>query len=182
MDIVHFFESHRTDYLKAFEIMKARLTQNDFYVLTEPIDKEYSENGSGLFSFFRYDFLVKEKNSENYTDMAVNVNPTLFDLPQVLTYSSIEILMQSFVWNGSKFSFDTNIKIDFLNEWYEKSIQIDNEKYDSTIKNVIHRVTPIDDKTVILDFGTLGCEKIFELFVKLGSSGVSRMTIESVYE
>jgi hypothetical protein len=48
MDTANFFESQRTDYLTAFEIMKTRLTRNDFYLLTEPIDKE---SNSESFSF-----------------------------------------------------------------------------------------------------------------------------------
>lgn len=76
--------------------MKARLTQNDFNVLTEPIDKESSESSSGLFSFFRYDFLVKTNESESYFDATVNVDPTLFQSAQLLTYNSLEILLGIF--------------------------------------------------------------------------------------
>jgi hypothetical protein len=76
MDTANFFESQRTDYLKAFEIMKTRLTRNDFYLLTEPIDKKVIQN---LFHSFRYDFLVKTNESEGYINTTTNVNPTLFD-------------------------------------------------------------------------------------------------------
>jgi hypothetical protein len=179
MDIVQFFESQRTDYLKAFEIMKTRLTQQDFYLLTEPIDKE---SNSEYFSFFRYDFLVKTNESEGYINTTTNVNPTLFESAQLLKYDSIEMLLQSFVWNGCKLTFDINIKIDFLNQWYEKSIQIDNERYDATIKNVIHSVTFIDNKTAIIDFGTVNSKNLFDLFGTLKISGVSKIIIESSYE
>jgi hypothetical protein len=179
MDIVRFFESQRTDYLKAFEIMKTRLTRKDFYLLTEPIDKE---SNSKSFPFFRYDFLVKTNESEGYINTTTNVNPTLFKSAQLLKYDSIEMRLQSFVWNGCKLTFDTNIKIDFLNEWYDKSIQPDNEQYDTAIKNVIHSVTFIDNKIAIIDFGTVDCKKLFDLFDTLKISGVSKIIIESCYD
>lgn len=90
--------------------------------------------------------------------------------------------LESFEWNGCKLSCNTNIKIDFLHLWYEKSIKLDNDTYDLPIKNVTHRVTLVDNKTAVVDFGTVDCEKLFDLFDTLRNAGVSKIIIGSVYE
>jgi hypothetical protein len=182
MDIVNFFESQRADYLKAFDMVKTKLSQDEFTLFAEPLDEEFSEDGASLFSFFRHDFLIQTAESDAYFNTDVNVNPTIFEASQIAFYNSIEIILKSFVWNKCVFTSDRDIQPEVLNNWYSESIEPANTSTDVTIKNVIHSLIYQDTKQIVIDFGSATTDRLRSLLQVFQDAGLKKIIIESGYE
>lgn len=188
MELIQFLESQRTNYLKAFEIALSKLVANKEYVtFVEVLDskKVVSNNFDTSFYKFRHDLLPKTKDN-TYIDVVVNYIPTFFDTPLLIRSNRIEILIESFAWDGCEISFVSgDFDVNCLSSWYKKWINIDNNQTEFQIQELIHSIEfTITGKNIQLefDFGTAKTNSVIELLDILSRNNINRLLIKSLYK
>jgi hypothetical protein len=185
LTIIDFLETQRREYLAALNLMLNKISL-EYETFVEPI--EYKENISKSeienLNYYRYDVFPKT-GEDCYTEIIVNVDPTIFDTIKIFKFKDLDIFIKSFVWNASEFRFGkSNIDPTLLVAWFLKWININDDVMYKTFQTFIHGIIineTDDDHTIVFDFGTVEVNAIMELFELLSDLGVKKIEIESFY-
>jgi hypothetical protein len=133
MELIDFLTSEREEYLKGLKILFERLENAGQQAFVETIELREGEREKDnmLFDFFRYDILVK-LDDDDYFEIKVNVNPSIYEIPKEFNEGPIEILLNSFVWNACSMSFSTLVlDMKLIRAWYLKWIQPDEKNFEN---------------------------------------------------
>ena len=186
MEIIEFLTGQREEYLKGFKTLFERLESAGQRAFVEAIELREGEreNDNMLFDFFRYDILVKSDH-DDYFEMKVNVNPSIYEIPIEFNEGPLEILLDSFVWNACSINFSILV-LDMkpIRAWYLKWIQPDKSNFEVKTIGAIHSVTMRSDKIekeISVDFGSAPVGAAVELFSILANANIESVFIRSGY-